>query len=81
VNMVDPTGKDCYYFSNIALDIIAWDYIGIGTEVAIIGLFAALVSGPVGAILGAFGLIIALEGTFLLWYSDKYYPNGTTVCF
>jgi len=80
--LVDPSGRECYYFSNQALDIIAWVDIAIGTEVGIISLFldATIVGLPVGALMGTSSLLLIFVGSFLLWYFDKYFPNGGVLC-
>jgi len=80
--LVDPTGRECYYFSNQALDIIAWGDIAIGTEVGIISLFldATIIDLPVGALMGTSSLLLIFVGSFLLWYFDKYFPNGGVLC-
>lgn len=72
----------CVYVANWVLDTIAWTAIVTGAGYVTLGLFAAgMIYGiPIGAILGAEGLWIGVSGTYMLWYSDKYYPNGLTVC-
>ena len=81
---VDPSGRDtCLYFSNEALDTLAWGLIGIGGELGIIAVFLTVtVFGiPAAAIFASLGIIVGLVGTYILWYVDKYYPNGGNVCF
>ena len=81
---VDPSGRsNCSSVSNADLDAIAWAWIIYGAEYEILGFVAdATVLGlPAGFVFGVLGIIIALEGTFMLWYFDKYYPNGMTICF
>ena len=84
VNQVDPSGKQsCFYFSNGALDAIGWIDVGIGTELGIIALIGAAVAPELivpAALLGSVGLALVAVGSFIIWESDKYYPNGATIC-
>jgi RHS repeat-associated protein len=82
INEIDPSGANCVYVSNGTLDAIAWAIIGAGAAIAISGLFASgtIIGLPVGAVLGALGIVEGIEGTFLLWYVDKYEPNGINFC-
>jgi hypothetical protein len=72
----------CGYLPNWLLEAFAWQVIIVGGVVGIIGGFIDLtiVGIPLGAVLNAFGIAYGLTGGFLLWYFDKYYPNGAWRC-
>lgn len=72
----------CYYLPNWALDAYAWIIIIEGGVLATASLFidATVVGIPLGAVLGALGIWVGATGGFLLWYFDKYYPNGAWIC-
>jgi hypothetical protein len=73
----------CGYLPNWVLDAMAWYVIVVGSGVAAVGAFvdATIVGIPIGAVINGLGLGYALSGAFLLWYFDKYYPNGVWHCF
>ena len=46
-----------------------------------LGIAIAIIVGiPLGAVLNALGIAYSVTGGFLLWYFDKYYPNGVWRC-
>lgn len=72
----------CYYIPNWALDAYAYLIIIEGGVEATAALFISgtIIGLPAGAVLGALGIWTGLTGGFLLWYFDKYYPNGVWIC-
>lgn len=70
----------CYYISNGDMDKIAWAIILGGGVATVAGILVALVAPPAGAAISIAAVIVALGGTYLLWYSDKYWPNGSNWC-
>jgi hypothetical protein len=72
----------CGYLPNWLLDAFAWEVIIVGGVVGIVGAFidVTIVGIPLGAVLNALGIAYAVTGGFLLWYFDKYYPNGVWRC-
>lgn len=68
----------CYYISNGTMDTIAWAIIFGGAVAAIVGILAA--ETGVGVAVAIAGVLLGFGGAYLLWYSDKYWPNGTTWC-
>lgn len=74
--------QGCVFVARWILDTIAWTAIVTGAGYVTLGLFAAgsIAGIPIGAILQAEGLWIGVSGTYMLWYTDTYYPNGVTVC-
>jgi hypothetical protein len=74
--------EGCVFVDRWILDTIAWTAIVVGTGYVTLGLFAGgtIYGIPIGAILQAEGLWIGVSGTYMLWYTATYYPNGVTVC-
>jgi len=72
----------CVYIPNWALEDYAWFVIIVGGVTATVGLFldATIIGLPAGAVLGALGIWTGVEGTWFLWYVDKYYPDGGYIC-
>jgi hypothetical protein len=72
----------CGYIPNWVLDAFAWYVIAVGGVVAIVGAFVdvTIIGIPLGAVLNALGIAYGVTGAFLLWYFDKYYPNGVWRC-
>lgn len=72
----------CVFVERWILDTIAWTAIVVGTGYVTLGLFAGgtIYGIPIGAILQTEGLWIGVSGTYMLWYTDTYYPNGINVC-
>jgi hypothetical protein len=72
----------CGYLPNWLLDAFAWEVIIVGGVVGIVGAFidVTIVGVPLGAVLNALGIAYSVTGGFLLWYFDKYYPNGVWRC-
>jgi hypothetical protein len=72
----------CGYLPNWLLDAFAWEVIIVGGVVGIVGAFIdfTIVGIPLGAVLNALGIAYSVTGGFLLWYFDKYYPNGVWRC-
>jgi hypothetical protein len=72
----------CYYFPNWALDAFAWYVIIEGGILATVSLFVdvTVLGLPLGIVLGVLGIWVGVTGGFLLWYFDKYYPNGAWIC-
>ena len=82
VMKTDPSGRAaCLYFSNAALDTIGWGIEGIGTEMAIIGAIGSLIVPPLGVLFLVGSALELALGAFLVWYVDKYEPNGETRLF
>ncbi len=73
----------CAYLPNWALDAYAWYVIIVGGAEVSISLFldVTVVGIPLGAVVGFLGLWTGLYGGGLLWYFDKYYPNGVWICY
>ena len=69
----------CFYISNGVMDTIAWTIIVGGAVAAIVGILAA--ETGVGAAVAIAGVLLGFGGSYLLWVSDKYWPNGTTWCY
>ena len=86
VNVTDPSGMstkyDCFFLTNLELDLIAWSIIlGSGVVMALsLFLDGTIIGLPAGAVLGALGFAEHVSGWFYLWYFDKYFPNGAWVC-
>jgi hypothetical protein len=78
VNAVDPSGRDCFYFTNGEIDLFAWVLIGGGALYTILGIIVS--ETGIGAVLLIAGVLLGIGGYYLLWYSDKYWPNGHTFC-
>jgi hypothetical protein len=72
----------CGYLPNWVLEAYAIEIIILGGVVAIVGGFIDLtiVGIPLGAVLNALGVAYGITGGLLLWYFDKYYPNGAWLC-
>jgi RHS repeat-associated protein len=72
----------CYHVSNRLLDEYAWAWMAYGLWAGILGtIVSATGFGAIfGAIIILLGLIAGFVGGFLIWYFDKYYPNGMTRC-
>jgi hypothetical protein len=72
----------CYYVPNWALDAFAWYIIIVGGVAATASLFldVTVIGIPLGIVLGVLGIWVGVTGGFLLWYFDKYYPNGAWIC-
>lgn len=70
----------CYTISNATMDYIAWQMILGGSIFTIEGILIALVTGPGGAAISIGAVLIGFGGGYLLWYSDKYWPNGSFWC-
>lgn len=72
----------CFYIPNWALDAYAYYVIVAGGVTATVSLFvdATILGLPAGAVLGVLGIWVGITGGFLLWYFDKYYPDGAWVC-
>ncbi len=68
----------CYYISNGTMDTIAWAMIFGGAVATIVGILAS--ETGVGVAIAIAGVLEGFGGAYLLWYSDKYWPNGTTWC-
>jgi hypothetical protein len=73
----------CYWMPNWALDTYAWIIIIYGGIYATASFFVdvTVIGIPLGAVIGALGIWTGVTGYWLLWYFDKYYPNGGWVCF
>jgi hypothetical protein len=73
----------CVWVPNWVFDTIGWIATIYAGGWVTAGIFVGITVGgaPVGAILGAIGLWYGISASFLIWYADKYYPNGKTVCF
>lgn len=70
----------CFYISNGLMDQIAWGIIFGGTIDTIAGIILTVLSAGWGAVLAVAAVLVGFGGVYLLWYSDKYWPNGTTWC-
>jgi hypothetical protein len=72
----------CVYLPNWALDAYAWYIIISGGVFATASLFldVTVIGIPLGIVLGVLGIWEGVTGGFLLWYFDKYYPNGVWIC-
>lgn len=70
----------CMYISNGTMDNIAWSMIFGGGIVTIAGIIVALFTAGWGAAIAIAAVIVGIGGAYLLWESDKYWPNGTTWC-
>lgn len=70
----------CMYISNGTMDTIAWTIIFGGGILSIAGIIVALFTAGWGAAIAIAGVIVGIGGAYLLWYSDKYWGNGTTWC-
>jgi len=71
-------GLYCVYIPNWVMDAIAWTITFGGGVAAIVGLVAADTGVGIGVAIA--GVILGFGGQYLLWYSDKYWPNGSTWC-
>lgn len=73
----------CTYVPNWALDWFAYLVIIEGGVLATAGLFvdATIVGIPAGVVLSALGIWWGISGGALLWYFDRYYPDGAVVCY
>lgn len=81
-SMTQNAIEGCVFVDRWILDTIAWTAIVVGTGYVTLGLFAGgtIYGIPIGAILQAEGLWIGVSGTYMLWYTSTYYPNGVNVC-
>ena len=72
----------CAYLPNWALDAYAWYVIIVGGAEMTISLFldVTVVGIPLGVVVGVLGIWTGLYGGGLLWFFDKYYPNGVWIC-
>jgi hypothetical protein len=73
----------CGYIPRWAFEAYAWGVIIAGGVTATIGLFAdgTIFGLPAGAVLGAAGLWLGMDGSAMLWFVDTYMPPwGVYVC-
>lgn len=73
----------CGYIPRWAFEAYAWGVIIAGGVTATLALFASgtIFGLPAGAVLGAAGIWLGMDGSAMLWFVDTYMPEwGVYVC-
>ena len=81
--MAAPLASWCGYIPRWAFEAYAWGVIIAGGVTATLALFASgtIFGLPAGAVLGAAGIWIGMDGSAMLWFVDTYMPPwGVYVC-